>query len=979
MALTCSLPGKTALLAMFVLASTILQPAVLRADEPGATASLSVGAPTSHPPGPHGLAAIRSALATTGLHRGARTLRLALPDGSSVELERTQLERRGPDSITWRGRVIGQEEGDTTLTLVDGLVFGRLQVGARTYELRSRRGLGLVIEELAMGSFPPCDGGRRVPKQGLRQDSAERPEAVIGGGIDLDSFGETGTPRTEGCDDADSKVVIDLLVVYSTEALAWAGGVAEIEALAQASVDNSNSAFINSDMSLRYRLVHVAPVAYSTGGDTSTDLDFVEADPTVAMLRDAYGADMVSILVDTPDSCGNGNVQRSPGLGFEDDAFQATDVDCAVGNMTFAHEHGHNLGMEHNPEDTDTTTTEASLPWSFGHYENGVFRTVMSYSAQCTIRCPRTAHYSSPAHFQDGLPVGLDGARHNALTGELTGPAVALFRPTVVPHVRTPGVVEARIAFDRDDVEEALASGVIDPESSDMELGEDGEAQAVGLRFVGLYIPQGATVTSAYLEFVVDEADTAPTDVVIRAQAADDAPVFNTLPGDLTSRSLTSAMSPWSIPPWETIGSVERSPDVSSVVQEVVDRDGWASGNSLAFVITGTGSRTAEAYDDAPTLAPFLHVEFTTPPTADFSHVVEALRVVFSDASTDCDGDIVSWEWDFGDGNDSTDPNPSHDYEEARTYTVTLTVTDDDGATDTVTFEVTPGTGVIDRRIAVGSDDVEENLTSGNVDFDSTDIELVEDTGRGRSQVIGLRFVDLPLPRDAVIDAAHLVFTVDEPTSGATDLEIRAEATDDARPFEDVADDVSTRPLGSDSVSWSVPAWDTALIEHQSPELVTLIEEVLARPGWTPGNDMVFVISGTGERIAEAYEGNPLAAARLHIEYSTPSPLDPPDEVSPPASVMPLVFTSKTSLAWEDAARSNASTFNVYRGLLDDLMGGVGDCWQEGLVGSIAMEPDLPPSGAAYFYLVSGENAAGEGPLGSDSSGASRLPRSSCP
>ena len=59
--------------------------------------------------------------------------------------------------------------------------------------------------------------------------------------------------------------------------------------------------------------------------------------------------------------------------------------------------------------------------------------------------------------------------------------------------------------------------------------------------------------------------------------------------------------------------------------------------------------------------------------------------------STDSDGTITGYLWDFGDGNSATGVAPGHTYTTAGTYDVTLTVTDDDGATDVATTELTVG------------------------------------------------------------------------------------------------------------------------------------------------------------------------------------------------------------------------------------------------------------------------------------------------
>ncbi len=64
-------------------------------------------------------------------------------------------------------------------------------------------------------------------------------------------------------------------------------------------------------------------------------------------------------------------------------------------------------------------------------------------------------------------------------------------------------------------------------------------------------------------------------------------------------------------------------------------------------------------------------------------------NIVFTDQSSDPDGQITQWQWDFGDGTTSTTQSPTHAYDKAGSYTVTLTVTDNEGATASASATIT--------------------------------------------------------------------------------------------------------------------------------------------------------------------------------------------------------------------------------------------------------------------------------------------------
>lgn len=186
---------------------------------------------------------------------------------------------------------------------------------------------------------------------------------------------------------------------------------------------------------------------------------------------------------------------------------------------------------------------------------------------------------------------------------------------TVPVTVVALGAIDVRISNSSDDAEQAVTTGAMSLTSSDLELTLDSANQTVGMRFNAIAIPQGATITNAYLQFQADETGSTATTLQIFGQAADNPSTFTTATSNISSRTKTGASVSWSPAAWPTIdvaNAAQRTPDIKTVIQEIISRPGWASNNSLAIIITGTGRRTAEAYNGVPAAAPLLHVEYTT-------------------------------------------------------------------------------------------------------------------------------------------------------------------------------------------------------------------------------------------------------------------------------------------------------------------------------------------------------------------------------
>ena len=180
----------------------------------------------------------------------------------------------------------------------------------------------------------------------------------------------------------------------------------------------------------------------------------------------------------------------------------------------------------------------------------------------------------------------------------------------------TAGTFKARVRSGSWDVEER-SSGLISLSSGNLEMvTSGGNDQTVGIRWEALGVPRGATITRAYVQFTAAKSSSKPTALLVRGHAARNARPFSSVRRDVSSRPRTAAAVAWSpLPSWtRNAAGPEQRVDVTPIVREIVGRPNWASGNAIAFIITGSGHRAAWSYEGARAKAPLLRVDYTTAP-----------------------------------------------------------------------------------------------------------------------------------------------------------------------------------------------------------------------------------------------------------------------------------------------------------------------------------------------------------------------------
>lgn len=176
--------------------------------------------------------------------------------------------------------------------------------------------------------------------------------------------------------------------------------------------------------------------------------------------------------------------------------------------------------------------------------------------------------------------------------------------------------------------------------------------------------------------------------------------------------------------------------------------------------------------------------------------------------------------------------------------------------------------------ILSSSDDAEEKPTGTAGDLTSSDLEFVMD--KTSKQTLGLRFDKLGIPKNAVIRNAYIQFSVDEVTNvDPCNIDIKVEDNSNASTFTEAVGTISNRKTLQDVVKWNPKAaWTVdgeAGLDQRTPDIASLLQQIVLKDGWQQGNAMAFIFTGEGSRVAQAFDRDPAKAPRLVVDYFVPT------------------------------------------------------------------------------------------------------------
>ena len=185
-------------------------------------------------------------------------------------------------------------------------------------------------------------------------------------------------------------------------------------------------------------------------------------------------------------------------------------------------------------------------------------------------------------------------------------------------------------------------------------------------------------------------------------------------------------------------------------------------------------------------------------------------------------------------------------------------------------------------QVGASTDDAYRRLTTSLWDLVFTSMRAGAVSGSFYAIGGGMRFLNITIPNAQIIDSAYLTLRCSSSMSGEVcNTRISAEDVDDAVTFADDSAAFDTRWAARTTarVDWdAIAAW-TADVDYNSPEIKTVIQEIVDRGGWASGNDIVIFwddfenrsSASETRRIAYSYDGSAEFAPKLVITYTVPA------------------------------------------------------------------------------------------------------------
>jgi PKD repeat protein len=208
------------------------------------------------------------------------------------------------------------------------------------------------------------------------------------------------------------------------------------------------------------------------------------------------------------------------------------------------------------------------------------------------------------------------------------------------------------------------------------------ESKTISATAGGVAITDGATIdvqkAASTTRIISDENDPSSVGQTIRVE-------FTVGPGTAATGNVTITLSDG---PETCSGTLTNGAGFCEVLLTV---PGPGGNNRRIITATYSGDSRFQGSTDTENHRVNPLPTANNPPTAAFTppSCAATQPCQFTDASTDSDGNVVSWSWTFGDTHTGNGQTPTNTYAASGNYTVTLTVTDDKGATNSVTHTVT--------------------------------------------------------------------------------------------------------------------------------------------------------------------------------------------------------------------------------------------------------------------------------------------------